>query len=70
MSHPIIRVFLEGEDREKPIYRGPHACIPRIGEHICVQYWTHRVSRVEHILGFSFDDEPIKADVFLEKEKS
>jgi len=64
---PIIRVRFEGMKPELPdLYLGPHPCIPRVGDHWCVEYKAHEVERVEHI-GFIRSDFP-QAEVYLRKQ--
>ena len=71
MSHPIIRIYL-GDSNRKPececIYFGPHPTIPRIGEHLCVQFDCHKVWRVEHIL--NPDKGHPCAHIHISKERS
>ena len=60
---PIIRVHLTNFTKsgaEPPIYLGPHPTIPRVGDHVGVQYSEHEVWRVEHMLGHD-----VHADVYL-----
>lgn len=62
----IIRVYLYTDKTpHQVVYQGSHPTIPRIGDHICVEYLSHRVFRVEHVFNCDWH-----ADVWLEEKPS
>lgn len=72
MDWPVIRIFIVDATDPLPPYDlfflGKHPCIPRIGEHVAVQYKEHKVIRVEHIVGIKNFE--INADVYISNKES
>lgn len=71
MNKPIIRIFISKyiqEASSNAVAVVKHSRIPSVGEHIFLEYSTHKVIRVEHILNAS-DDTPC-ANVYLKEKES
>lgn len=69
MDWPTIRIFIGESNRGcKEVYLGRHPCIPRVGEHINVQYKEHKVWRVEHIVGVKGYE--VNADIYISEKES